>query len=653
MVVRELITVLGFKVDDTGQKQYNKDVQNTKDASDRASKSSTFFSGALKAVSIASAVASTAVGIVGYKALELASDLTEVQNVVDTTFGEMSGAIDSWAKDAITQFGLSELEAKKFNGTMGALLKSSGITGTELQTMSTTLSGLAGDMASFYNLDTQTAFDKLRAGISGETEPLKQLGINMSEANLEAFALSQGITTSTKSMSQAEKTALRYNYIMMASADAQGDFNKTLETSFANQKRVLSTNISQTLATVMKNALPYAVSFTKELNRIVTLFQNWMGSNPEKMEQFWENIATKIADTIIWVQVLTKRIMESTNGLEGFKKFFSMLGDVGGWAFRTIANSLEWIIPLLDKFANVLTYVAVPIGILIGLWKAINVVAGIFNAIMAVNPITWIILAIVGAIVLIGALITAIIMHWDEITDMFKKFGDWCINLWHKIVDVAKNVWGSLVEFFTGIWDWIKEIFSNAWNGILDFMEPVVTFIKELWGTIVGFFTGIWDNIKAGVQIFVDWFMNIWNTVSEFFSGLWEGIGNVFNNWIEGIKNGFFGFIDGIKNAWQGIKDFFGGMWDSVVNFFGGGDDTPTDTAVASTVGTTNSYASAMNSSSSVNNTNNINVSVPPGTTQEQALAISRQVDEAVARNMGGIVGNARSQIPSPEARRY
>ena len=122
---------------------------------------------------------------IGKEAISAASDLQEVQNVVDTTFGKSGAAkIESWAKSAGAQFGLTETQAKRFTSTIGAMMKSSGLAGSEIVDMSTDLAGLAADMASFYNLDFDEAFQKIRSGISGETEPLKQLGINMSVANL-------------------------------------------------------------------------------------------------------------------------------------------------------------------------------------------------------------------------------------------------------------------------------------------------------------------------------------------------------------------------------------------------------------------------------------------------------------------------------------
>jgi phage-related protein len=174
----------------------------------------------------------------GKASIEMASNLNEVQNVVDVVFGESSQQVNNFAKSALTSYGLSELSAKKYTSTMGAMLKSMGLTGTQVVGLSESVAGLAGDMASFYNLETDEAFSKIRSGISGETEPLKQLGINMSVANMQAFALSQGIKKSYESMSQSEQALLRYNYLLSVTKDAQGDFSRT-SSSWANQVRLL------------------------------------------------------------------------------------------------------------------------------------------------------------------------------------------------------------------------------------------------------------------------------------------------------------------------------------------------------------------------------------------------------------------------------
>jgi len=211
---------------------------------------------ALGTTVVAGTVAATA-GLFAFakSSIDVASDLNEVQNVVDTTFGKSSSIIDDFAKTAGDKYGLTTLSAKQMNGTMGAMIKSMGMSESETVKMSTSLTGLAGDMASFYNLDSKDAFDKIRSGISGETEPLKQLGINMSVANLEAYALATGVKKSYSEMTQAEQATLRYNFLMKATADAQGDFAKT-SNSFANQQRILSLHINELSASFGQMLLP-------------------------------------------------------------------------------------------------------------------------------------------------------------------------------------------------------------------------------------------------------------------------------------------------------------------------------------------------------------------------------------------------------------
>lgn len=216
----------------------------------------------LAALTVAGMAAFTAVGKQG---LQTASDLAEVQNVVNVSFGENAATIDSWSKSLLNAYGLSELSSKKYSSTLGSMLKSSGIAGDQMLVMSQNLTMLSGDMASFYNLQNEDAFDKLRAGISGETEPLKQLGINMSVANLEAFALSQGIKKNYDSMNQAEQMTLRYNYIMQATSDAQGDFARTSD-SMANQQKLIKENFSQLAGKIMTSALPAVSSMMAGLN---------------------------------------------------------------------------------------------------------------------------------------------------------------------------------------------------------------------------------------------------------------------------------------------------------------------------------------------------------------------------------------------------
>ena len=208
----------------------------------------------------------------GKEAIQLGSDLAEVQNVIDVTFGNLSGEVDSFAKNAVTQFGLSELSAKQFTSTMGAMLKSMGFTERAAADMGMSIAGLAGDIASFYNLGTEEAFYKIRSGISGETEPLKQLGINLSVANLEQYALTQGISKSYNAMTQQEQALLRYNYLLSVTSDAQGDFSRTSE-SWANQTRILSEQFNSLKATIGQGLINAFTPVIRVINTVLAGLQ--------------------------------------------------------------------------------------------------------------------------------------------------------------------------------------------------------------------------------------------------------------------------------------------------------------------------------------------------------------------------------------------
>ena len=146
----------------------------------------------------------------GKQCIELGSDLSEVQNVVDVTFSTMSSKVDEFAKSAVKSFGLSETMAKQYAGTFGAMAKAFGFSERRAYDMSTALTGLAGDVASFYNLNQDEAYTKLKSVFTGETESLKDLGVVMTQTALDSYAMANGFGKTTSAMTEQEKVALRY-----------------------------------------------------------------------------------------------------------------------------------------------------------------------------------------------------------------------------------------------------------------------------------------------------------------------------------------------------------------------------------------------------------------------------------------------------------
>ena len=279
----------------------------------------------------------------GKAAVGVASDLNEVQNVVDTTFGtEGAIRINEWARNAAEAFGESELQAKQFTSTLGAMFKSMGVGQADMEEMSMSLAGLAGDMASFYNLDPSEAFEKLRSGISGETEPLKQLGINMSVVNLEAFAMSEGITKAYQEMTQAEQATLRYQYIMSATADAQGDFANTSD-SLANQQRILQLEIQTLAAEIGQDLMPIA----EEIISVARDGVEWVRENKDALEVLAYTLGTATAAYAAWKAMIkaeelydsvTKSIKGITSALSGAEAAGGLTSALG--ATGTAASGL-------------------------------------------------------------------------------------------------------------------------------------------------------------------------------------------------------------------------------------------------------------------------------------------------------------------------
>lgn len=185
----------------------------------------------------------------GQKAIGLASDIQEVQNVVDTSFGDMAGQVEAFAQTSIDSFGMSELTAKQTAGRFMSMSTALGLAQAQAADMALTVTGLTGDMASFYNVSQDVASTALASIWTGETESLKRFGIVMTQTNLEAYALSQGINKTWNEMTQAEQVQLRYNYVMEQTALAQGDFEKTQD-SWANQQRILKESTDALAASI-------------------------------------------------------------------------------------------------------------------------------------------------------------------------------------------------------------------------------------------------------------------------------------------------------------------------------------------------------------------------------------------------------------------
>lgn len=208
----------------------------------------------------------------GKECINLGSDLAEVQNVVDVTFGNLNTEVNKFAENAIEQFGLGQTVAKKYVGTFGAMAKAFNFSNKEALAMSETLTGLTGDVASFYNLNSDEAYTKIKSVFTGETESLKELGVVMTQNALDQYALANGYGKTTAKMTEQEKVALRYKFVMDKLSIAQGDFARTSD-GWANQTRVLSLRFNELKATLGQGFINIFTPIVKGINLVLAKLQ--------------------------------------------------------------------------------------------------------------------------------------------------------------------------------------------------------------------------------------------------------------------------------------------------------------------------------------------------------------------------------------------
>lgn len=418
--------------------------------------------------------------------IDLGSDLAEVQNVVDVSFGKMSGAVDAFAKNAITQFGLSELTAKKYMGTYGAMAKAFGVTGEAGYQMSAAITGLTGDVASFYNLSTDEAYTKLKSIFTGETESLKDLGVVMTQTALDQYALNNGFGKTTAKMTEQEKVMLRYQFVMSSLADASGDFART-STSWANQVRVLSLQFESLKATIGQGLINAFTPVIRVINTIlaklqtlaayfkaftVALFGDAGGSSDiaDSMDSA-AGSSGAVADNMNSAANAAKKMKEYTLGIDelnvlnpdegssgsgggagggGSLDFGDMSGELFGEV--TVNQEIEKAVERLRKAIDAIKELAKPTtDALKRLWN---------EGLSLLGKFTW----------------TALEDFWNY---FLVPLGSWALGEgFPRFIDITNDFlktinWEAINEALRNFWQALEPFAENVGEGLLDFYEDL------------------------------------------------------------------------------------------------------------------------------------------------------------------------------------
>lgn len=469
------------------------------------------------------------------ESIMLASDLDEVKNVVDTTFGKSSKTIDNWSKNAIKAFGIGELQAKQFNGTLGAMMKTAGFSGDTLAKMTTDVAGLAGDIASFRNMEPEEAFEKLKSIVTGSSEPVEALGLDFRVASLEAYAMSKGIKKAYKNMSNAEQIQLRYNYTMEKTKDMQGDFNKTNK-GFANQLRIAKARLKQLGASVASYTLP-------PLNKLLNMFNNFMSAIPK--------FGSKIKQVF-------KDLSQVTNSTDFFKVFMDYVNNL---LFTKLPNDIAMassnIIGEIVKFFTDIYDNAVRIG------KDLSTpFMGAFNSIKAfANDRVQEIIDIIGNIggsTLVTDGFNVLRDTLKEVLDGVKNVFNFINDNWGLLEPIIAGVTGAIVAYNIAmkaavVWTNLVKAAQIAWAAVTGICNTAMMLLN---GTLaISTFGWVIISIGALIAIGVALYQN-WDTIKAKASELWSKMTEVF----DGIKTSITEKVESIKKSvfekWQAIRDF-------------------------------------------------------------------------------------------------
>ena len=536
---------------------------------------------------------------VGKQAVQTASDLQEVQNVVEVSFGSMSAEVDKFAENALKKFGLSKLSAKQFASTFMAMSNGMGIAAEAGKNMSLNLTALAGDLASFRNVEQDVAFTALKSVFTGETETLKQFGIVMTEANLEAYALSQGITKSYNAMSQAEKVALRYSFVLNATKNAQGDFART-SNNWANQVRILKEQFKE-LAGIIGNGLlkvlqPLIILLNKVLGLAISvansLSQAFGGkkikessTSVSNMASGMGDIASGAEDTSSGLDSADKSAKKLKRTLAGFDQLNVLStsdsgsstssgaggggGDITGLANASYISTEEEVESGVSKADEYFKQVS---EIYHKWFDNLPKLKINFDKEQALEDIKGIGLDILNTISGLGSFVITIGINLANDLDIGKLTNDF-ISLVKSVTGLASSLTDVLVPAFEKLYDiglkpvveWIGEKVHDAFKTLSGILEDFAKFVEdnaegfEAWGEILGVVAkAIWSIIEPMADA-------AWNT----FKGLVLAIYEVFKLLLKillEVGKALVKVVKDPKQAWDDFKSYVGSFFDNMKN---------------------------------------------------------------------------------------
>lgn len=464
----------------------------------------------------------------GFAFANAASDLGEAENKALVTFGDFSDGIAEFAETSARQFGISKRAANEYTATLGNILQASGLAKDESAQMSQQMTVLAADLASFNNIPIDEALEKIRSGLVGEAEPLRTVGVLISEATVKQKAYELGIAATGAELTEAQKVQARYAVILAQTKNAQGDFTRT-STGMANQQRILGAVFEDLRASIGQAFLPVVTQGLMWLTAV-------LAANQEQIAAVAQVLGEGLAAGIQHVADLIVAAMPTIRML-----------------FDTFVVGLETIAPLVeDFFTFILNNKVAMVVALTAIGAAV---------VVALGPASLAVGAIVGLVLLIGA----IREHWDEIKSAIQndrwledKFG-----AWGAAFVVIRDVVAAFVTFIRDNWEAISGIVRGEVELIILVVRNALDTVRDIFrianAVLHGDWSAAWDALKDLVsgrldfirdvienrlQLFRDIFSLGWAAIETLFGDKLRALGDIVAFSLGTIRN-FFGDLPG------------------------------------------------------------------------------------------------------------
>lgn len=528
----------------------------------------------------------TPLAIAGKGMVDAASDFDENLNKISVAFGDNADEVKAWADTATQSFGLSMNQALEATSLFGDMATSMGISQGEAASMSTSLAGLAGDLASFKNIGIDQAMTALNGVFTGETESLKQLGIVMTETNLEEFAAKTGQVYSE--MSQAEKVQLRYNYVMAMSKNAIGDYARTSDGT-ANSMRTFQASVENLAITLGQNLLPIVTPIIQKATEMVNAFA---AADPE-LQQLILKIAgiAAVAGPALLVVGKMVSVFGSVSGaigmlsgkisaLGGMKAILSGVftaitspAGIAVAAITALVAAFAYLMTTNEGFRNSIMQTVTTIGqslmpIIQALMPVIQNIATVLattisSVLQALAPVLAQIVTMIGQIVAtVAPLIAQLVSQLAPIlTTIIQTVGNIVSAVLPPVITIINAIMGAIEELLPPIMSVLSTVIDvvsqiiTAITPIISFVAGVISDIMEIISPIISFIAGVISSIISVIS-------PIASTVASVFSKIFSTVSSIMNRVGSVIKTVF----SGIKSAWNGLTSFVSGVFSGIGN---------------------------------------------------------------------------------------